>query len=257
RERRRMTALNTDSRTPAWNGPWGMLHRQASVQRRADRLARLTGETSRTSVKLAAEERSATAAWHALSQRTARLRGRERGAERRLEAARGSLRWMAEAAASGGRCGALPRPQAADEDAVTLAADAPWTRPVASYELSAGFGGAGSHWANGHTGQDFAVPVGTPVRAIGAGTVVAVGCGDAFGISAVIRHPGGWYSQYAHLSTLYVAPGKRVRTGEWIALSGSTGNSTGPHLHFEVRKTPAYGSAVDPVAWLKERGVRL
>ncbi len=138
-----------------------------------------------------------------------------------------------------------------------LAADPRWTRPVASYELSAGFGGAGSHWANGHTGQDFAVPVGTPVRAIGAGTVVSVGCGDAFGISAVIRHRGGWYSQYAHLSALYVAPGKRVRTGEWIALSGSTGNSTGPHLHFEVRKGPEYGTAVDPVAWLRERGVRL
>ncbi|MFH8981442.1 M23 family metallopeptidase [Streptomyces varsoviensis] len=257
RERRGLRALSADVRVPAWGGPWELLHRQAAVRQRADGLQRMTGETRRMSAKLAAEERVATAAWHALTQRTARLRGREQRAERRLETARGALRWMAAAASANGKCGALPRPAAAGSSAVSLAAGVGWTRPVASYELSAGFGGSGSRWAKGHTGQDFAVPVGTPVRAIGAGTVVSVGCGDAFGISAVIRHPGGWYTQYAHLSALYVARGTRVRAGDWIGLSGSTGNSTGPHLHFEVRKGPEYGTAVDPVAWLKARGVRL
>ncbi|TGA98761.1 M23 family metallopeptidase [Streptomyces palmae] len=132
-----------------------------------------------------------------------------------------------------------------------------WTRPVASYRLSAGYGGSGSHWAHRHTGQDFAVPVGTPVRAVGRGEVVSVECRGPFGMSVVLRHPDGAHTQYAHLSTVLVAPGDRVRAGEWVALSGDTGNSTGPHLHFEVRRTPAFGTAVDPVPWLRRHGVRL
>ncbi len=116
-----------------------------------------------------------------------------------------------------------------------------------SYELSAPFGGEGTRWADGHTGQDFAVPVGTSVRAVGGGKVASVTCGDGFGISLVLRHRNGLYSQYAHLSAAMVRPGQRVRPGERIGLSGNTGNSTGPHLHFEVRRTPDLGSSVDPV----------
>ncbi|TVL92618.1 hypothetical protein CD790_11585 [Streptomyces sp. SAJ15] len=132
-----------------------------------------------------------------------------------------------------------------------------WTRPVERYELSAGFGSAGAHWANRHTGQDFAVPVGTPVRTVGAGEVVSMRCGGAFGMSLLVRHPDGYYTLYAHLAAVLAVPGEPVRTGQWIALSGDTGNSTGPHLHFEVRRTPELSSAIDPVAWLRKRGVRL
>lgn len=132
-----------------------------------------------------------------------------------------------------------------------------WTAPVVSYELSAGFGSAGSRWSHGHTGQDFAVPVGTQVRSVGEGEVVSLSCGGPFGMSMVVRHPNGMHTQYAHLSTILAAEGDRVRTGEPIALSGNTGNSTGPHLHFEVRRTAEFGSGVDPVRWLGEHGVRL
>ncbi|RST17865.1 peptidoglycan DD-metalloendopeptidase family protein [Streptomyces sp. WAC05374] len=115
----------------------------------------------------------------------------------------------------------------------------------------------GAHWARRHTGQDFAVAVGTPVRSIGAGRVQSVNCGGAFGIEVVVRHSGGWYSQYAHLAVPGVSPGQPVVAGQPIGRSGNTGNSTGPHLHFEVRITPYMGSAVDPVRWLGEHGVRL
>ncbi|CAM5638522.1 GAF domain-containing protein OS=Streptomyces tendae OX=1932 GN=GUR47_21305 PE=4 SV=1 [Streptomyces tendae] len=107
------------------------------------------------------------------------------------------------------------------------------------------------------TGQDFAVPVGTPVRSVGTGRVLKVSCGGAFGIQVVIEHPGGYYTQYAHLAAAAVDQGDRIRAGQWIGQSGSTGNSTGPHLHFEVRVTPEMGSALDPVPWLSQHGVPL
>jgi murein DD-endopeptidase MepM/ murein hydrolase activator NlpD len=132
-----------------------------------------------------------------------------------------------------------------------------WVRPVAHYTLTAGYDEAGAHWAHRHTGQDFAVPPGTPVRAVGDGTVVMAGCGDGFGNQIVIRHDDGYCTHYAHLSVLEVVPGQRVRAGERIALSGNSGNSTGPHLHFEVRVTPQMGSAVPPLPWMARHGVRL
>ena len=132
---------------------------------------------------------------------------------------------------------------------------ASWVAPVETSELSAGFGSSGSRWANRHTGQDFAVPVGTPVRAVGAGRVVRVSCGGAFGVQIVVEHPGGYCTQYAHLAAVAVDQGDRVTAGQWIGESGTTGNSTGPHLHFEVRATPETDSAVDPLPWLEARGV--
>jgi murein DD-endopeptidase MepM/ murein hydrolase activator NlpD len=132
-----------------------------------------------------------------------------------------------------------------------------WVAPVETYTLSAAFGSGGARWANRHTGQDFAVPIGTPVRAVGAGTVVRTACGGAFGMEVVLEHPGGYYTQYAHLASIAVEQGEQVRTGQWIGQAGTTGNSTGPHLHFEVRVTPELGSGVDPVPWLAARGVPL
>ncbi|MEU9984328.1 transglycosylase family protein [Streptomyces sp. NPDC050856] len=117
---------------------------------------------------------------------------------------------------------------------------------------------SGSSWSSGyHTGVDFAVPTGTAVRAVASGRVVSAGWGGAYGYQVVIRHHDGRYSQYAHLSALAVREGQSVNSGQRIARSGSTGNSTGPHLHFEVRTGPGYGSDIDPLAYLRARGVRL
>ncbi|MDX3749753.1 M23 family metallopeptidase [Streptomyces sp. AK08-02] len=137
---------------------------------------------------------------------------------------------------------------------------ASWVDPVKKYTLSAGFNQAGSMWSSTHSGQDFAVPSGTKVVAAHGGTVVkaggnGAGDGPAYGNAVVIRHGNGTYSQYAHLSRINVKVGQVVATGQRIALSGNTGNSSGPHLHFEIRTTANYGSAVDPVAFLRGKGV--
>jgi len=116
----------------------------------------------------------------------------------------------------------------------------------------------GSAWSKGyHTGVDFAVATGTSVKAVAAGKVVTSGWGGSFGYQVVIRHADGRYTQYAHLSAISVKAGQTVGGGQRIGRSGSTGNSTGPHLHFEVRTGPGFGSDIDPVAYLRAGGVRI
>ncbi|WP_406005555.1 transglycosylase family protein [Streptomyces sp. NBC_00637] len=116
----------------------------------------------------------------------------------------------------------------------------------------------GSSWSKGyHTGVDFPVPTGTSVKAVKAGEVVSAGWAGSFGYQVVIRHADGRYSQYAHLSAISVRDGQSVSGGQRIGRSGSTGNSTGPHLHFEVRTGPGFGTDVDPVAYLRAGGVKI
>ncbi|MGC3003274.1 transglycosylase family protein [Streptomyces sp. G35A] len=117
---------------------------------------------------------------------------------------------------------------------------------------------AGSSWSKGyHTGVDFPVPTGTSVKSVAAGSVVSAGWEGSFGYQVVVRHADGRYSQYAHLSAISVRTGQSVGAGQRIGRSGSTGNSSGPHLHFEVRTGPGFGSDVDPVAYLRAGGVRI
>jgi murein DD-endopeptidase MepM/ murein hydrolase activator NlpD len=210
------------------------------------------GKSRRAEARLAADEARAEAAWRGLEQRNTELAALKQDIERRLAAARSRLEGQAAASVAAGACpGAvrLDRPEARFSRS--------WVAPVETYDLSASFGSGGTRWANRHTGQDFAVPVGTPVRSVGAGRVVRVSCGGAYGIQVVVQHAGGYYTQYAHLSAVTVDQGDRVGAGEWVGQSGNTGNSTGPHLHFEVRVTPETGSALDPVPWLAQRGVPL
>jgi murein DD-endopeptidase MepM/ murein hydrolase activator NlpD len=117
---------------------------------------------------------------------------------------------------------------------------------------------AGSSWSKGyHTGVDFPVPTGTSVKSVASGSVVSAGWGGSYGYQVVIRHGDGRYSQYAHLSAISVRDGQTVSAGQRIGRSGSTGNSSGPHLHFEVRTGPGFGSDVDPIAYLRAGGVRI
>ncbi|MFF3908138.1 M23 family metallopeptidase [Streptomyces sp. NPDC001848] len=202
--------------------------------------------------RLAADLAEASAQSRRLQKRNAELADRNRTVQAKLEEARQILQRQADAAAATGSCrGAVHLGGPPQRTARA------WNAPVESYRLSAPFGSGGDHWAHRHTGQDFAVPIGTPVRAVGAGKVVRVACGGAFGMEVVLQHPGGYFTQYAHLAAVTVGQGELVATGQWIAQSGTTGNSTGPHLHFEVRVTPEWGSGIDPVPWLTARGVRL
>ncbi|WP_432138677.1 peptidoglycan DD-metalloendopeptidase family protein [Streptomyces sp. bgisy154] len=116
----------------------------------------------------------------------------------------------------------------------------------------------GGAWSSGyHTGVDFVAPSGTTVHAIGPGKVVAAGWGGAYGNQVVIRHLDGMYSQYAHLSKVRVSAGDSVSGGQVIALSGATGNAFGPHLHFEIRTGPDYGSDVSPLPYLRKKGINI
>ncbi|MEN8654990.1 M23 family metallopeptidase [Streptomyces sp. 21So2-11] len=150
--------------------------------------------------------------------------------------------------------------KAAAKKAAAKKAPAAWGEPVDHYSLSATYGKGGGMWASKHSGQDFAVKVGTPVEAVHGGTVVksgpnGAGDGPAYGNAIVIKHDNNTYSQYAHLSKVNAHPGQKVKTGQRIALSGNTGNSSGPHLHFEIRTTPNYGTAINPVTYLRSEGV--
>ncbi|MFJ4923285.1 transglycosylase family protein [Streptomyces sp. NPDC088725] len=131
------------------------------------------------------------------------------------------------------------------------------TAPV-SAAIGTAYRSSGSSWSSGyHTGVDFLVPTGTSVKAVEAGQVVSAGWGGSYGYQIVIRHADGKYSQYAHLSALNVRAGQKVGGGQRIARSGSTGNVTGPHLHFEMRTGPDYGSDIDPLAYLRSAGVHV
>ncbi|MFJ8029151.1 transglycosylase family protein [Streptomyces sp. NPDC096032] len=124
--------------------------------------------------------------------------------------------------------------------------------------IGTGYHVAGSHWSKGyHTGVDFLVPTGTSVQAAEAGQVVSAGWGGSYGYQVVLRHTDGRYTQYAHLSAISVRAGQHVTAGRRIGRSGSTGNVTGPHLHFEVRTGPGFGSDIDPLAYLRAGGVRI
>ncbi|MBT2895455.1 MULTISPECIES: LysM peptidoglycan-binding domain-containing M23 family metallopeptidase [unclassified Streptomyces] len=131
-----------------------------------------------------------------------------------------------------------------------------WSAPLASANVTTQYRASGASWSSGyHTGSDFQAASGTPVLAIGPGTVVSAGNSGSYGNEVVIQHEDGMYSQYAHQTSLNVSVGQTVTGGQQIGLSGSTGNSTGPHLHFEVRTGPSYGSDVDPIAYLRQHGV--
>lgn len=98
-----------------------------------------------------------------------------------------------------------------------------------------------------HKGMDFAVPTGTAIRATSGGVVTKAGWGSGYGYVVYIRHPDGKESRYGHCSKVLVKAGQSVKQGEKIALSGNTGISTGPHLHFEIL---VGGSQVNPLKYL-------
>ncbi|MFJ9327404.1 M23 family metallopeptidase [Streptomyces sp. NPDC101230] len=130
--------------------------------------------------------------------------------------------------------------------------------PVAGSYVTTGYKSGGALWSSGsHSGVDFRAASGSSVVAVGAGTVVEAGWGGAYGNNIVLRMTDGTYTQYGHLSSIGVSVGQSVTSGQQIGVSGSTGNSTGPHLHFEARTTPEYGSDMDPVAYLRSHGVNV
>jgi len=106
-----------------------------------------------------------------------------------------------------------------------------------------------------HWGIDIAAPMYTPHYSAGDGVVVQAGSATGFGQAVYIEHDNGDVTVYGHMEVIEVVVGQRVAAGQEIALVGSQGFSTGPHLHFEVYVGGLNGVRVDPVLWLAERGI--
>lgn len=146
--------------------------------------------------------------------------------------------------------GAHPREQAA------MAAPGRLAWPLTGWVLTQGYGCTsfalepvapecpGGHF---HAGLDLAAPAGTPVRAASPGTASVVDSPSGYGLHVVVDHGGGVATLYAHLQSTPLHGGQAVDGGELLGQVGSTGLSTGPHLHFEVRRS---GRPVDPTPWL-------
>ncbi|MFI9152558.1 peptidoglycan DD-metalloendopeptidase family protein [Streptomyces sp. NPDC053367] len=109
----------------------------------------------------------------------------------------------------------------------------------------------------GHDGVDIANDIGTPIYAAGDGTVIAAGPATGYGLWIRIRHDDGTVTEYGHMDTIGVSTGQRVSGGQQIARMGSRGQSTGPHLHFEVQSNTAGGRGINPVPYMAARGVSL
>ncbi|MBA2948214.1 peptidoglycan DD-metalloendopeptidase family protein [Streptomyces sp. PSKA28] len=143
------------------------------------------------------------------------------------------------------------RKRAAEEAARKERLRPKFALPVAQHGLSAYYGQSGINWMSVHTGIDFPVSYGTPVMAATDGTV-RVEWNPAYGNMAIVTAKDGTETWYCHLSSHTISSGT-VKAGDVIAYSGNSGNSTGPHLHFEVR--PGGGAAIDPLPWLRSHGI--
>ena len=119
-----------------------------------------------------------------------------------------------------------------------------YIKPLSGGRLSSGFG---ARWGSVHKGIDWACPIGTAIMASSGGTVVQAGWFSSYGNCVTIRHPDGKQTRYAHLSRVLVSAGQSVQQGQKIALSGNTGWSTGPHVHFEIIVN---GRQVNPMGYL-------
>jgi murein DD-endopeptidase MepM/ murein hydrolase activator NlpD len=124
--------------------------------------------------------------------------------------------------------------------------------PVDGARLTSGYGG---RWGTFHYGIDLAAPMHTPEYAAADGVVLRAGAASGFGLAVYILHANGDVTVYGHMDEILVEPGDYVDAGETIALLGNRGQSTGPHLHFEVHEGGMDGPRVNPLPWLRERGV--
>jgi murein DD-endopeptidase MepM/ murein hydrolase activator NlpD len=112
-----------------------------------------------------------------------------------------------------------------------------------------------SRWGTFHWGIDLAAPMRTPEYAAGDGVVLRAGAASGFGLAVYILHEDGDVTVYGHMDKILVEPGQYVEAGETIALLGNRGQSTGPHLHFEVHQGGENGKRINPIPWLAKRGV--
>ena len=134
--------------------------------------------------------------------------------------------------------------------------DTSFVYPVMTPRLSSKYGNRNHpilHATRHHNGVDLAAPLGAPVRAVTKGTVVFADPYKGYGNLVVIMHSNGVTSHYGHLNEIKVKPGQRIKAGQIIATIGSTGISTGPHLHFELRHN---GKILDPIKMIPDLAIK-
>jgi murein DD-endopeptidase MepM/ murein hydrolase activator NlpD len=158
---------------------------------------------------------------------------------------------LAEVAASRAERAAA---EAAAAEAAREAARPKAVLPVDGARFTSGYGG---RWGTFHYGIDLAAPMRTPEYAAMDGVVVRAGSASGFGLAVYLLHENGDVTVYGHMDKILVEPGQYVEAGETIALLGNRGQSTGPHLHFEVHQGGMNGKRIDPVPWLAARGVEV
>ncbi len=185
----------------------------------------------------------------------ARAVSRDSQREALQDAANENLQAAAEKQAKQ-RNAALAALAASAEKQASLIAKNAWQLPVSSgvYHLTSRFGECSGLWSHCHTGLDFAAPSGTPIHAIANGTVTSVGYDGSYGNKTVVTLEDGTELWYCHQTAYAVTTGQSVRAGEVIGSVGSTGNTTGPHVHIEVR--PGAGDPVDPYAAMLAHGLQ-
>lgn len=150
---------------------------------------------------------------------------------------------------------AASRAARAEAEAVAIEAARPkFVMPVDGARLTSTFA---ARWGTFHYGIDLAAPMRTPEYAAGDGVVLRAGVASGFGLAVYILQENGDVTVYGHMDEILVEAGQYVEAGDTIALVGNRGQSTGPHLHFEVRQGGEDGERIDPVAWLNERGVEV
>ncbi|WP_347060089.1 peptidoglycan DD-metalloendopeptidase family protein [Blastococcus sp. HT6-30] len=115
----------------------------------------------------------------------------------------------------------------------------------------------GARWGTMHLGVDIAASIGTPIFTPEPGVVLQAGPASGFGLAVAIQHHDGVITVYGHINQFFVTPGQVVEGGQQIAEVGNRGQSTGPHLHFEVHRGGLYADRTNPVPWLAQRGISL
>jgi murein DD-endopeptidase MepM/ murein hydrolase activator NlpD len=115
----------------------------------------------------------------------------------------------------------------------------------------------GPRWGTMHQGVDIAAPIGTPIYVPQDGVVLQAGPASGFGQAVYVQHGDGQITLYGHVNQFFVSAGQVVKAGDHIADVGNKGQSTGPHLHFEVHQGGLYASRVNPMPWLQSHGIAL
>lgn len=196
-----------------------------------------------------AERRSQASASLAEGQARAQERDRAQRSEDREQAERSEEPDAAQDVAEESSDRAPDEDSDGDSDEAS-SSDSDWVKPLEDAVLTSPYG---ERWGRLHAGVDYGATIGTPLRSMGSGEVVGAGPMSGYGNYIDIEYTDGSVSRYGHLDSISASVGDDVEPGDVVARSGNTGQSTGPHLHLEIR--PGGGEPIDPAGWLAERGI--